>query len=181
MTTEVTLDRSWYSHWDEVYAFLVKNWGPMLGAALTPYFGNDKYRVQQNFGFTHIFFTHKTDADIFRRWADSFAQSEPAANTGAPALTPPPKKGDVMAPNGHHIYWTENEVGGRTWISDEVGGGVHVWDTSLVDPTTLLAVMTKEAEFQRLEYEIKQRAERNVDQHHRTQFEQWCDEIAPTL
>lgn len=33
---------------------------------------------------------------------------------------------------GNALYAKDNEVGGRTYWSDEVGGGVYVWDTSLV-------------------------------------------------
>lgn len=35
------------------------------------------------------------------------------------------------------LYREPNEVGGHRWWSDEVGGGVVVWDTSLVDAQTL--------------------------------------------
>ena len=53
---------------------------------------------------------------------------------------------DVPAPNGFNLYWKDNEAGGRTYFSDEVGGGVFVWDTCLVDQSTLLAAITKENE-----------------------------------
>lgn len=48
-------------------------------------------------------------------------------------------------PNGCTLYCRSNEAGGRTWFSDEVGGGVVVWDTALVDATTLLAAFTEES------------------------------------
>jgi hypothetical protein len=35
---------------------------------------------------------------------------------------------------GNTLYVEENEVGGRRYWSDEIGGGVVVWDTSLVSP-----------------------------------------------
>ncbi len=54
------------------------------------------------------------------------------------------EKGDVMLPNGCTLYWKANEVGGRTYHSDEIGGGVHVWDTALVNSSTLLAAITIE-------------------------------------
>ena len=57
----------------------------------------------------------------------------------------------IPLPNGCHLYWKINEVGGRTYYSDEVGGGVGVWDTCLVQDSTLLAALTQEAEFQYLE------------------------------
>jgi hypothetical protein len=33
---------------------------------------------------------------------------------------------------GNILYVEDNEVGGRRYWSDEIGGGVVVWDTSLV-------------------------------------------------
>lgn len=55
-----------------------------------------------------------------------------------------PKEGEVPLPNGCGLIWKENDVGGRVYYSDEVGGGVVVWDTSLVDDSTLLAALTQE-------------------------------------
>lgn len=49
--------------------------------------------------------------------------------------------GEIPLPNGCTLYWKYNEVGGITYSSDEVGGGVHVWDTALVDDATLLAAI----------------------------------------
>jgi len=57
----------------------------------------------------------------------------------------------IPLPNGCHLYWKINEVGGRTYYSDEIGGGVHVWDTCLCQDSTLLAALTQEAEFQYIE------------------------------
>ena len=54
------------------------------------------------------------------------------------------KKGTLALPNGSVLYWEENEVGGRRYHSDEVGGGVVVWDTALVDSATLLAAIAQE-------------------------------------
>lgn len=47
--------------------------------------------------------------------------------------------------NGCALYWHPNQVGGRTYLSDEVGGGVFVWDTALVDADTLRAALEVEA------------------------------------
>ena len=47
-------------------------------------------------------------------------------------------------PNGCRCHVFSNEVGGRTYTSDEVGGGVVVWDTALVNETTLLAAIVHE-------------------------------------
>jgi len=55
-------------------------------------------------------------------------------------------EGECDLPNGSRLYWKSNEAGGRSYISDEIGGGVHVWDSSLVASDTLLAAIVKEAE-----------------------------------
>lgn len=47
-------------------------------------------------------------------------------------------------PNGCSLYMKKNEVGGRTYYSDEVGGGSMIWDTALIDASTLLAVLYEE-------------------------------------
>jgi hypothetical protein len=47
-------------------------------------------------------------------------------------------------PNGSSLYRETNGVGGFRYWSDEVGGGVCVWDTSLVNPTTLLCAIVEE-------------------------------------
>lgn len=47
-------------------------------------------------------------------------------------------------PNGCTLYSRPNGVGGTVYYSDEVGGGVLVWDTSLVDDFTLLAAILEE-------------------------------------
>jgi hypothetical protein len=51
---------------------------------------------------------------------------------------------EIDLPTGDHLFWKDNEVGGRIYLSDEVGGGVQVWDTSLVHASTLLAAMCQE-------------------------------------
>jgi len=47
-------------------------------------------------------------------------------------------------PNGAHLYRKPNGAGGFTYYSDEIGGGVTVWDTCLVADSTLLAALTCE-------------------------------------
>jgi hypothetical protein len=42
---------------------------------------------------------------------------------------------------GHTIYVTDNGVGGRRYLSDEIGGGVLVWDTALINEMTLFEVI----------------------------------------
>lgn len=43
--------------------------------------------------------------------------------------------------NGCHLYRKPNEVGGHIYFSDEIGGGVMVWDTALASEGTLLAAI----------------------------------------
>jgi len=57
----------------------------------------------------------------------------------------------IDLPNGCYLFWDDNKVGGRIYYSDEVGGGVTVWDTSLVDLSTMLAAMTQEMKLQKEE------------------------------
>jgi len=38
---------------------------------------------------------------------------------------------------GNQLYIKPNEAGGNIYWSDEIGGGVMVWDTSLVSPEML--------------------------------------------
>jgi len=48
---------------------------------------------------------------------------------------------------GYTIFVKDNKVGGRSYWSDEIGGGVLVWDTCLVDVETLELSIQKEKEF----------------------------------
>jgi hypothetical protein len=61
-----------------------------------------------------------------------------------PIDSPHKKENRIDLPNGCSLYWKENGVGGRVYHSDEVGGGVFVWDTSSVDWSTLLAAISQE-------------------------------------
>lgn len=47
-------------------------------------------------------------------------------------------------PNGAHIYRQRNGIGGWIYSSDEIGGGVVVWDTCLVAESTILAAIVCE-------------------------------------
>lgn len=46
-------------------------------------------------------------------------------------------------PNGSVLYRQRGEQG-NIYFSDEIGGGVLVWDTAMVDPNTLLAAIVEE-------------------------------------
>jgi hypothetical protein len=50
-----------------------------------------------------------------------------------------------LLPNGCMLFVQDNGVGGRTYTSDEIGRGVMIWDTALVDASSLLAAMTEES------------------------------------
>lgn len=60
-------------------------------------------------------------------------------------------------PNGAHLFRKPNGAGGYTYYSDEIGGGVTVWDTCLVAESTLLAAMACEHHRVYLEYMIEKR------------------------
>jgi hypothetical protein len=48
---------------------------------------------------------------------------------------------EIPLPNGATLFVKDNEAGGRTYISDEVPCGVIVWDTCLVNESSLIAAM----------------------------------------
>lgn len=50
-----------------------------------------------------------------------------------------------QTPQGYTIFREPNGVGGHRYWSDEIGGGVMVWDTSLVAPETLRTCLALEA------------------------------------
>jgi hypothetical protein len=60
----------------------------------------------------------------------------------------PVEETEVVAktPNGVWLYRKRNEAGGYTYFSDEVGGGVFVWDTCCVSPVTLKLALALEGE-----------------------------------
>jgi hypothetical protein len=64
---------------------------------------------------------------------------------------------------GYTIFREANGAGGHTYFSDEVGGGVTVWDTCLVDRATLMEVIAME----------DRRAYHN-DEVHRTEVHHAC-------
>lgn len=59
------------------------------------------------------------------------------------------ESGEMPLPNGNTLLWKPNEAGGRTYFSTEIGGGVLVWDTALVEDSTLQAALNVEAMFDR--------------------------------
>jgi len=56
------------------------------------------------------------------------------------------KENSMQLPNGYTLYWEENDMGGRVYTSDVIDGGVEVWDTCLIDITTLQTAIMKERE-----------------------------------
>lgn len=78
---------------------------------------------------------------------------------GPDSLPPVPQNGSMLLPNGHYLFWKfDPAVGCRDYWSDEVGGGVNVWNTALVAESTLLAAIVYEHRLLRLESEHKERA-----------------------
>jgi hypothetical protein len=61
-----------------------------------------------------------------------------------------PMRGSVELPNGCTLFWGTDDQG-RTYASDEVGGGVPVWNTALVCMSTLLAAIVQEHTLQNRE------------------------------
>jgi hypothetical protein len=57
--------------------------------------------------------------------------------------------GEIPLPNGNTLIWKPNEVGGREYWSTEIGGGVLVWDTAMVEESTIQAALNVEAMFDR--------------------------------
>lgn len=53
-------------------------------------------------------------------------------------------------PNGCTLFRKPDEVGGFNYYSDEIGGGVHVWNTSLVSPQTLMTAIIEESRRERI-------------------------------
>lgn len=86
------------------------------------------------------------------------ALREPVAQVRNAALC---AEGTSPLPNGCALYWHTNLMGNRVYSSDEIGGGVHVWDVTLVDHSTLLAAITKELELQTFERMMQERGERS--------------------
>jgi len=46
---------------------------------------------------------------------------------------------------GNRLYVEPNKAGGNTYWSDEIGGGVMVWDTTLVSTEMLQLALDAEA------------------------------------
>jgi hypothetical protein len=59
-------------------------------------------------------------------------------------LIPIETEGTLILPNGCSLYWKPNEVGGRSYYTNECAVGHLVWDTAITDEGTLLAALTQE-------------------------------------
>jgi len=69
-----------------------------------------------------------------------------------------PEEGHVELPNSCMLYWkTDKLVNCRIYSSDEIGGGVEVWNTALVSSDTLLAAILEETGLRKLEDFIERR------------------------
>lgn len=72
-------------------------------------------------------------------------------------VEPNPDQGHVITHLGHALYWQRNEAGGRTYCSDEIPCGVHVWDTCLTAHGTLCEAISVEFGLQAVERRAEQR------------------------
>jgi hypothetical protein len=72
-------------------------------------------------------------------------------------------EGTTPLPNGCTLYWNRDKAtGARLYFSDEIGGGVEVWNTAIVDEPTLLAAIVQEHTLRIFEYHSKRREVRQV-------------------
>ena len=64
--------------------------------------------------------------------------------------------------NGYTLYRKPNGVGGHLYMSDEIDGGVVIWDTAMVGENTLLtAIVEEQRRAAREQFEEKMNAARN--------------------
>lgn len=82
---------------------------------------------------------YATDED-WKSLTDLLVRVEQEAKTGRQKMT----EQVAALPNGCTLFREKNAAGGYTYYSDEVGSGVVVWDTALVDESTLLAAIGEE-------------------------------------
>ena len=85
----------------------------------------------------------KKDAEIERLMRE-LAELRAKVEAGRPLTG---KTEEIKLPSGVTLFVSPDLAGGRHYASDEVGGGVTVWVTSLVDERTLLFAMAHEREF----------------------------------
>jgi hypothetical protein len=80
--------------------------------------------------------------------------------------------------NGCCLFRERNNAGGYTYYSDEIGGGVMVWDTCLVDEETILTAIADHMKLQKIEYYERENAEKNQQMGLYDDNEGVCDDIA---
>jgi hypothetical protein len=73
---------------------------------------------------------------------------------------PDPKQGSIEMHNGATLFWETNAAGGRSYWSDEVGGGVQVWDTALVSFASLCEAISMELALQATERRLGEQGAR---------------------
>ncbi len=79
----------------------------------------------------------KATADM-RKIADAALSANPPAAEGW--------KGVTKDSRGNTLFVEDNKVGGHTYWSDEIGGGVMVWDTSVVSSEMVRLALKAEEE-----------------------------------
>ena len=99
------------------------------------------------------------DLDKFRRINSEDIQTViDALRPTLPTRIDETTSGESPLPNGCVLFWKLDVMGNRSYFSDEIGGGVHVWDvTLLVDHSTLLAALTKEWELKTVERHLQEK------------------------
>ena len=60
-------------------------------------------------------------------------------------MKPTPLKPLREDSRGNTLYVQDNGVGGRRYVSDEIGGGVTIWDTALVSEEMLRLALLEES------------------------------------
>lgn len=64
-------------------------------------------------------------------------------------------------PNGFGLFVKDDEVGGREYWSDEIPTGILIWQTSLVDESSLLAAITEEHRARVADYHAHEKSRRS--------------------
>lgn len=99
-----------------------------------------------------------------RRERDAFQAQLQLPQLRMPASNPADTdEGYADMHNGSRLYWRTEKHGGRVYASDEVGGGVDVWDTALVSHSTLCEAIA--VEFGLLAAERRDAFKAKADEH----------------
>lgn len=70
-------------------------------------------------------------------------------------------EGNTTLPNGCTLYWRTNDMGCREYFSDECGVPYMIWDTTVINNSSLLSALTQEETLRRHELVLKNEDSRN--------------------